>query len=177
MDLENMALWARYKGIHLLGTGDFTHPSWFQELQEKLRPAEAGLFCLREDLRSTADPPKPGLHAPTKCVLCLSAEIAQTFLHNGDLQRIRHLIFAPDFGAVKRIRAELGRFGDLQAEGRPTLHLDIPDTPFDPSRRPPSSASDPGPYPRLLVFASWPSFGFFRCEILFWALSRSDLCP
>ncbi len=126
MDLENMALWARYKGIHLLGTGDFTHPSWFQELQEKLRPAEAGLFCLREDLEAPLIHQSPASTRTHEVRFVLSAEITQTFLHNGDLQRIRHLIFAPDFEAVKRIRAELGRFGDLQAEGRPTLHLDIP---------------------------------------------------
>ncbi|MCK6512082.1 UvrD-helicase domain-containing protein [Myxococcota bacterium] len=126
MDLENMALWARYKGIHLLGTGDFTHPSWLQELQEKLRPAEAGLFCLREDLEAPLIHQSPASTRAHEVRFVLSAEITQTFVHNGDLQRIRHLLFAPDFEAVKRIRADLARFGDIQAEGRPTLHLDIP---------------------------------------------------
>ena len=38
-DLEHLDLWARKKGIGLLGTGDFTHPAWQQEMREKLEPA------------------------------------------------------------------------------------------------------------------------------------------
>src|SRR5262249_17376110 len=49
-DLENLAYWGRKKGITVIGTGDFTHPAWMQELKEKLVPAESGLFRLREDI-------------------------------------------------------------------------------------------------------------------------------
>ena len=31
-DLEHLDLWARKKGIGLVGTGDFTHPAWRMEL-------------------------------------------------------------------------------------------------------------------------------------------------
>ena len=40
LNLENLHKWAALKGITVVGTGDFTHPSWFAELQEKLEPAE-----------------------------------------------------------------------------------------------------------------------------------------
>ena len=50
-DLEHMAVWARKKGVSVLGTGDFTHPAWFAEIQEKLVPAEPGLLRLRDDLQ------------------------------------------------------------------------------------------------------------------------------
>ena len=33
---ENLELWARRKGIDIVGTGDFTHPEWRKELAEKL---------------------------------------------------------------------------------------------------------------------------------------------
>ena len=33
---EYLDLWARKKGISLVGTGDFTHPAWREELKEKL---------------------------------------------------------------------------------------------------------------------------------------------
>jgi PHP family Zn ribbon phosphoesterase len=49
-DLEHLAQWARRKGIEVVATGDFTHPGWYDELREKLVPAEPGLFRLREDL-------------------------------------------------------------------------------------------------------------------------------
>src|SRR5215218_8900515 len=49
-DLVELAWWARRKGITVLGTGDFTHPGWFEELREGLVPAEPGLFRLRDEL-------------------------------------------------------------------------------------------------------------------------------
>ena len=47
--MEMLDLWARKKGITLIGTGDMTHPLWRQELKEKLIPAEQGLFRLKEE--------------------------------------------------------------------------------------------------------------------------------
>ena len=35
-DPEHLELWARRKGIGLLGTGDFTHPAWREELKENM---------------------------------------------------------------------------------------------------------------------------------------------
>ena len=35
---EQLDYSARQKGIRLLGTGDFTHPAWREELKEKLEP-------------------------------------------------------------------------------------------------------------------------------------------
>ncbi|MCI0407696.1 MAG: endonuclease Q family protein, partial [Acidobacteria bacterium] len=49
MEVESLARWARRKGIALLGTGDFTHPTYFAELQAKLTPAEPGLYRLKEE--------------------------------------------------------------------------------------------------------------------------------
>ena len=47
MEVETLAKWAGWKGIDILGTGDFTHPAYFSELKEKLEPAEAGLLKLK----------------------------------------------------------------------------------------------------------------------------------
>ena len=38
------------KGIALIGTGDFTHPAWREELRAALEPAEEGLYSLRKRL-------------------------------------------------------------------------------------------------------------------------------
>ena len=45
---EHLDLWARRKGIHLLGTGDFTHPAWRKELEEKLNNREM-ILASKED--------------------------------------------------------------------------------------------------------------------------------
>ena len=47
MDLENLDKMAKTKGIKVLTIGDFTHPEWFKNLKEKLKPAEPGLFKLK----------------------------------------------------------------------------------------------------------------------------------
>ena len=58
-DLPHLDLWARKKGIALVGTGDFTHPAWRQELQEQLLPAEEGLYRLKEAYRLPGTAPGP----------------------------------------------------------------------------------------------------------------------
>ena len=55
LNLENIHISAQNKGITVVGTGDCTHPGWFSEIEEKLIPAEEGLFKLREDLCKEAD--------------------------------------------------------------------------------------------------------------------------
>ncbi|MGB9778652.1 MAG: DNA helicase UvrD, partial [Candidatus Bathyarchaeales archaeon] len=36
MHIEEIARFAKIKGLNLVGTGDFTHPKWLKELQETL---------------------------------------------------------------------------------------------------------------------------------------------
>ena len=48
---EHLDLWARRKGNHIVGSGDFTHPAWREELTEKLEPAEDGLYVLKDEYR------------------------------------------------------------------------------------------------------------------------------
>ncbi|MDH4321411.1 MAG: endonuclease Q family protein, partial [Desulfobulbaceae bacterium] len=43
-NLAGLCAWARVKGIHLVGTGDFTHPGWLTQLKEQLVEAEPGFF-------------------------------------------------------------------------------------------------------------------------------------
>lgn len=52
---EYLDLWARRKGIHIVGSGDFTHPGWREELREKLEPAEEGLYVLKKEYRIEDD--------------------------------------------------------------------------------------------------------------------------
>ena len=47
---EHLDLWARKKGIHILGTGDFTHPAWREELKEKLEKAESAAGEMTQEL-------------------------------------------------------------------------------------------------------------------------------
>ena len=48
-DAPHLDLWARRKGIGLVGTGDFTHPAWREELRRQLAPAEPGVSPQRPE--------------------------------------------------------------------------------------------------------------------------------
>jgi len=43
LSFENLVKWAKIKGINLLGTGDFTHPIWFEEIK-KLEDNGKGIY-------------------------------------------------------------------------------------------------------------------------------------
>lgn len=58
-NLEGLYYWGKLKGIHIIGTGDFTHPEWFLELREKMQPAEEGLYKLRDDIAAEIDKTLP----------------------------------------------------------------------------------------------------------------------
>ena len=66
-DAPHLDWWARRKGIALVGTGDFTHPAWRQELHEQLVPAGEGVYALREELRL------PGSSSPGRLAASTSA--------------------------------------------------------------------------------------------------------
>ncbi|MDP2864405.1 MAG: endonuclease Q family protein [bacterium] len=110
MDLENLDKWAKIKGIKILGTGDFTHPEWLNNLKEKLEPAEQGLFKLKTEQNGTR--------------FILTAEISCIYSKGGKVRKIHILIFAPDFQTVGKINTQLGWIGNLKADGRPILGLD-----------------------------------------------------
>ncbi len=59
LDLENLHMAAQKKGITLVGTGDATHPEWFEAIRTKLVAAEPGLFRLREDLAAGSEQEVP----------------------------------------------------------------------------------------------------------------------
>ena len=122
-DLEHLALWARKKGITVVGTGDFTHPAWLAEIRDKLIPAEPGLFRLRPDLeRSIAERLPRACHGPTRFML--SVEISTIYKKDEATRKIHHLIYAPDLATVEAFNHRLGKIGNLASDGRPILGLD-----------------------------------------------------
>ncbi len=47
IDFENLVKWAKIKGLNVLGTGDFTHPIWFEEIN-KLRDNGKGFYYYQD---------------------------------------------------------------------------------------------------------------------------------
>jgi DNA helicase II / ATP-dependent DNA helicase PcrA len=122
-DLEHLALWARRKGITVVGTGDFTHPAWFQEIKDKLVPAEPGLFRLRPEIeREVARQLPPSCQGPVRFLL--EVEISTIYKKGDRTRKVHHLIYASNLETAGRIREGLGAIGNISSDGRPILGLD-----------------------------------------------------
>jgi len=123
LDLENLYLWAQYKGIHIVGTGDFVHPKWFKEIEEKLEPAEAGLFKLKDKIAKPID-----AQIPEKCRgqvrFMLTVEISNIYKRHDKVRKVHNLIFSPSLKAAQKIQTKLGAIGNISSDGRPILGLD-----------------------------------------------------
>jgi len=113
MEVETLARWAKRKGITLLGTGDFTHPTYFAELRAKLVPSSSGLFRLRDG--------EEGVR------YILTAEMSNIYSQDGKVRRIHNIIFAPTFEVVEAIRSKLGNLGKLSSDGRPIFSFTAKD--------------------------------------------------
>jgi DNA helicase II / ATP-dependent DNA helicase PcrA len=125
-DLEHLALGAANKGVTVLGTGDFTHPAWLAEIQQKLVPAEPGLFRLQPELERWVEDHCPASVHP--CVrFILQVEIATIYRKGGRARRVHHCVYAPDLTTAQRIIKRLARHGHLASDGRPMLGLDSHD--------------------------------------------------
>jgi DNA helicase II / ATP-dependent DNA helicase PcrA len=122
-DLEHLAWWAARKGLSVVGSGDFTHPAWSEELRAGLVPAEPGLYRLRPDLeRDVLGRLPASCRQPVRFLL--STEISTIYKRDERTRKVHHLLYAPDFAAMGRITDALARVGNLASDGRPILGLD-----------------------------------------------------
>jgi len=117
LNLETLYQWAAIKGIHVVGTGDFTHPRWFQELQEKLIPDGNGFYKLKNP------PPALMRSQAIDTHFCLSTEVSCIYKEGNRLYKNHNLLYAPDFETVAKINSKLATIGNLAADGRPILGL------------------------------------------------------
>lgn len=120
---EYLDLWARKKGIHILGTGDFTHPAWRDELRNALEPAEPGLYQLKKK-RSI---PLDGGFFKESPRFVISGEISSIYTKKGRVRKVHSLILLPDLEAAHRLSCRLETMGNLHSDGRPILGLDCHD--------------------------------------------------
>ncbi len=124
LDLRHLALWAKKKGIAVVGTGDFTHPAWMAAIKEELVPAEPGLFRLRDDLEAAvATELGPCAIAAAPIRFLLEVEISTIYKQGPKVRKVHHLLYAPDLASADRMVQRLARIGNLASDGRPILGL------------------------------------------------------
>ncbi len=113
MDVTHIAEWAKLKGITLMGTGDFTHHLWLEELKHNLEDLGNGLFKY------------PATKIGGKDVyFILTSEISSIYSKKGKTYRIHNMVFSPSFKTTDKINETLARYGNLASDGRPILGMD-----------------------------------------------------
>jgi len=111
MTIDTIGQWAKWKGIDVVGTGDFTHPKWFVEIKNKLTEDGSGLLSLK--------------NSPVKFIL--TVEISSIYKQGDKVRKVHTLVFAPDLKTVKKINLALGKIGNTYSDGRPILGLPVKD--------------------------------------------------
>jgi len=111
MNVEEIARFAKIKGLNLVGTGDFTHPKWLKELQESLTEIPGtGLY-------------KPAKDPESPVYFMITTEVSTVFVVNGQTKKIHHVILTPNIETAVQINDRLAKYGSLDIDGRPTLDM------------------------------------------------------
>jgi uncharacterized protein (TIGR00375 family) len=114
MGIEEIARFARIKGLNLVGTGDFTHPKWLEEIREILiSEPETRLYRV-------ADQPD----SPVRFML--TAEVCTIFNYQNECKKVHHVILTPKIENAVQINEALESHGNLAADGRPLLNMTAP---------------------------------------------------
>lgn len=115
---EGLAEGAKTKGINVIATGDFTHPTYFELLKQKLKEEKDGLY------------PYNGIS------FLLSVEISLIYSAKSKtgitremehVRKMHHIVLAPNFDVAKQINDVLGKRGNLKSDGRPILGISSPE--------------------------------------------------
>ncbi|MBI2633330.1 MAG: DNA helicase UvrD, partial [Parcubacteria group bacterium] len=107
-DLENLSKWAKIKGIDILGTGDFTHPAWFDILKNSLNEIREGVYQWNN----------------SEIAFVASAEISCIYKEKNKTRRIHLVLLAPSLSAVEKFNRELDTRGvNRLSDGRPIMGL------------------------------------------------------
>jgi len=101
--IPELVKWAKIKGLNLLGTGDFTHPIWIQEIRDLL--VEKKGFYYYEDFP-----------------FVLSGEISLIYTQERG-RKVHLVLLVPSIEVVDKINFYLDKKGRRDYDGRPIFKI------------------------------------------------------
>lgn len=113
MTIGEITRFARIKGLQLVGTGDFTHPKWIDELKQELTEVPGTNLYRTQATESN-------MH------YMITSEVATLFPFKDDVKKIHHVILTPSFETAAQISDRLKHYGNLTSDGRPMLDMSAP---------------------------------------------------
>lgn len=129
MNLANMYIWGRKKGLNVLSIADFTYPLWFKETRAQLEETREGIYRLKREKQIETEFNLPIKENDIGMHFMLSTEVA--CIYGGRVKdgipgsyRIHNLILAPSYDiALKINKALVARGFNLTSDGRPILGI------------------------------------------------------
>ncbi len=106
ISIETLEKYAKIKGLNLIGTGDFQHPLWRKEIDEKLSEDENGI------LRTASGFP-----------FLWQTEISLMYSQDGKRRAIHVVILVPNSKIADKVTEFLGSKGRLDYDGRPIFGM------------------------------------------------------
>ncbi|MBA7707889.1 hypothetical protein ES703_116773 [subsurface metagenome] len=103
INFENLVKWAKIKGLDLLGTADFTHPIWFNEIKEKL--VERNGFYYYQDFP-----------------FIISGEVSLIYTQ-GSGRRIHLVLLIPNIEIAEKVNSYFDTKGRRDYDGRPIFKI------------------------------------------------------
>ncbi|MFC1666134.1 endonuclease Q family protein [Nanoarchaeota archaeon] len=103
LSFETLSKWAKIKGLHLLGTGDFTHPIWIKEIK-KLKPNNKGLYYYKD------------------FPFIITGEISLIYTQEKG-RRVHLVLLVPNIETAEKINSYLDTKGRRDYDGRPIFKI------------------------------------------------------
>ena len=125
LNIENLEKWGNIKGLDLIGTGDFTHPVWLDELKKELKEEVddkgngRGVFIMKNKNGNVR------FLLTGEISLMYTDDKAKEEGKNG--RRVHLVLLAPDFEAVDKINQWLDTKGRRDYDGRPIFKISCED--------------------------------------------------
>ncbi|MCW8965449.1 MAG: endonuclease Q family protein [Candidatus Pacearchaeota archaeon] len=103
LSFETLSKWAKIKGLNLLGTGDFTHPIWIEEIK-KLKPNNKGLYYYNN------------------FPFIITGEISLIYTQERG-RKVHLVLLVPDIKTAEKINTYLDTKGRRDYDGRPIFKI------------------------------------------------------
>ncbi len=103
LSFETLSKWGKIKGLNLLGTGDFTHPVWLDEIK-KLKPNQKGFYYYND------------------FPFIITGEISLIYTQ-GKGRRIHLVLLVPSVEIAEKINSYLDTKGRRDYDGRPIFKI------------------------------------------------------
>jgi len=106
LGINTLEKWGKTKGLTVLGTGDFTHPKWFDEITKLTKEDENGILSSKGGMK-----------------FIWQTEISFIFTQGGRGRRVHLIVLAPSRKVVEQINEAMLKRGRVDYDGRPVFGM------------------------------------------------------